>query len=275
MNQQVEKFVSLVRQKGPTTAVREVYKWVLKNSGLRLPDTIQDIEPGASSRKVYHRTPTDEGIMPLPPLELMVSVGSHNAESFLIIGDVWSQLLKRLLPASGASVLDIGVGCGRVTRFMVNDPRVDRYVGFDVIDENIQWCKNHIQPLSPARAEFHSLDIYSREYNPTGALKADQIRFPGEDSGFDLVYASSLFTHLLEKDSRHYMAETRRVLKPSGKAVFSAHCAPKPGERATGNESRIDYDESFFVSMARDAGLRLEKSLKNFSGQDVFIFVRA
>jgi hypothetical protein len=39
--------------------------------------------------------------------------------------------------------------------------------------------------------------VKSREYNPSGAVEAASYRFPFDAAAFDVVYAASLFTHLL------------------------------------------------------------------------------
>ena len=41
------------------------------------------------------------------------------------------------------------------------------------------------------------------------------------DASFDVIYAASLFTHLLPDETRNYFCETRRVLKPTGRCLFS------------------------------------------------------
>src|SRR5262249_36838661 len=45
--------------------------------------------------------------------------------------------------------------------------------------------------------------------------------FPFPDSSFDVVYAASLFTHLLPDETANYFHQCRRVLRPAGRCLFS------------------------------------------------------
>ena len=65
-----------------------------------------------------------------------------------------------------------------------------------------------------------------------------------------MTICASLFTHLLEDDCRHYLAEISRVSKPRGLALISIHNEPPHGERFAGDESRIDIEEAYFVELA-------------------------
>ena len=50
-----------------------------------------------------------------------------------------------------------------------------------------------------------------------GALAAETYRFAYADGAFDLVIATSLFTHLLPAAAEHYLSEAARVLAPGGR----------------------------------------------------------
>jgi SAM-dependent methyltransferase len=264
----VRRFVEESIEAGPARAIVLAAKWILG----RRRTAIGEIERGVSGQQVHPSSQKHSKIIPLPTIELLRSVGSPSVEQFLMVGDVWAQLLKLNIAEVGATVMDIGVGCGRIARFMVNDPRIKKFIGFDVIEENIQWCNNSILPACKHAAEFLRFDIYSKEYNPTGRMRANEIRFPAEDAEVDLIFAASVFTHLLEPDFFHYLMETSRVLKVGGVAIFSAHCLPQDGMRFSGNERRIDISEEYFEEMAGRAGLRVQNKIKEFYGQDVFIF---
>ena len=68
--------------------------------------------------------------------------------------------------------------------------------------------------------EFTWAPIHNSKYNPFGDLAGEAYRFPYEDGSFDFVFATSLFTHLLAGEARHYLAETGRVLKPDGRCLL-------------------------------------------------------
>jgi SAM-dependent methyltransferase len=52
-------------------------------------------------------------------------------------------------------------------------------------------------------------------------VRPDAYRFPADDGAVDLVYAASVFTHMVPEHAAHYFRETARVLRPGGHAVFS------------------------------------------------------
>ena len=157
---------------------------------------------------------------------------------------------------------------------MLRHPYVARYVGFDVIAENIQWCNRFLTPLSHGRAQFLHYDLYSAEYNPGAEMRASQLRFPCEDATAQLIIANSVFTHLLEPDAIHYLQEVARTLSVNGHALLSIHSNPAEGERFSGTESRIDIRPAYFLELAAAAGLRPLRNVDEFCGQMLFIFSR-
>jgi SAM-dependent methyltransferase len=54
-----------------------------------------------------------------------------------------------------------------------------------------------------------------------GQQNADSYTFPFADSWFDVVYAASLFTHLIPPDTANYFKEGRRVMRKGGRCLFS------------------------------------------------------
>jgi SAM-dependent methyltransferase len=227
----------------------------------------------ADGRAINPRYPIWQHIVPLPPDSLMWSVGGASVEMFLVLGDAWAQLVSRYTRPD-CTVLDIGCGCGRTARVLLNNRFITRYIGFDVIRENVEWCQTYIQPAWHGTSEFHHFDLFSGEYNPTATLKASEMRFPADDSSVDVCFASSVFTHLLEPDARHYLREIARVLTPTGTAVLSLHNAVPAGERFVGTELRIDIASDYFVELAAAAGLREAERMDDLGGQQVIMFRR-
>jgi SAM-dependent methyltransferase len=213
-------------------------------------------------------------VIPLPPESLMWSIGAASVENFFVVGDAWAQTISRYA-SENTTLLDIGSGCGRTARFLVNNRWITRYVGFDVIRENAEWCRRHIVPHWHGQAEFHWFDLYSREYNPDGMLPAQEMVFPCKDRECDIVFAASVFTHLLEPDAIHYLQEIGRVLSARGTALLSVHNNVPEGERFYGTETRIDVDPHYFVELASRFGLREHDRIDDLAGQQVFAFQRS
>lgn len=122
---------------------------------------------------------------------------------------------------SDSVILEIGCGMGRMALpFKTFLNHCGAYYGFDIVDEGINWCSQKIAP-NDKRFNFQKVDIYNKLYNPKGVLEADNFSFPYPDNFFDFVFATSVFTHMLPSQISHYIAETKRVLKPGKIALFT------------------------------------------------------
>ncbi|HEX7293405.1 MAG TPA: class I SAM-dependent methyltransferase, partial [Solirubrobacterales bacterium] len=69
------------------------------------------------------------------------------------------------------------------------------------------------------------------KYNPFGDVSAAEFRFPYPDSSFDFAFATSLFTHLVRDEARHYLEETARVLRPGGSCLLTFFLLSAEAER--------------------------------------------
>ncbi len=175
--------------------------------------------------------------------------------------------------AGARCILDVGCGAGA----MVDEidrrlPADGRYVGLDVHAPSIRWCRRRW--ADNPRFSFDLAAIASPYGSARGAPTASY-RFPLGDGQADLVLAKSVFTHLLEADARHYLAETRRVLRPGRAAVVTTFLfdSKDPAVRqafpsAAGDGLRVRsrarptaavaWDKSRFVRLVEEAGLRLQ-----------------
>lgn len=119
-------------------------------------------------------------------------------------------------------VLDIGCGIGRMARVLVDElaPPGGSYDGFDVVEEAIAWCREHYRG-TPAPFRFAHVDLSHPGYNRRGAGSSETFRFPYGDDSFDLAIAVSLFTHLLDGATEHYISEAARVLAPGGRLFMT------------------------------------------------------
>lgn len=226
------------------------------------------------TRQINASYPAWKYVIPLPPDAMMGSVGAQSIENFLVVGDAWGQIICCHTPEN-ATVMDIGCGCGRIARVLVNNPWIRKYIGFDVMGDHVQWCRNFIESAWWGRAEFYWFDLHSEMYNPTGSLRAEELTFPAGDETVDVISAASVFTHLFEADALRYLHEIRRALKPRGVALLSIHENVAPGRRFSGTEARIDIDPSYFIELAGSAGLCGRESIGEFCGQRLFLLQRA
>jgi SAM-dependent methyltransferase len=282
MLRKIQKFHSVSAERGIVSAFLLSYRWFCIKSGLPDPGYFAKVAkhvPAVGHVKAGDRRRTlavagDAATpIPLPPMSLMESIGAYSLKTFLETGQAWGSLLQDgLAPAS--TILDIGCGCGRVTRWLVQNPEVAHYVGFDVIEESVQWCRNFLAPLAPGKCQFQHFDVRSAEYNPSGRIDPEKLVFPLGDSEADIVVAASVFTHLLERDARHYLRETCRVLKPGDGRVFLSILPAPAGMSFSGNETHMEYDEDYFIRMASQNGLTLERRYGDVLGQNVLCLKR-
>lgn len=214
----------------------------------------------------------------LPPLWLRRHVGPVPAFE-RAPGEIAAVIALRQLMTPDSVVLDLGCGSGAMAfefaRFM--GPR-GHYIGFDVHEASIKWARSRFE--SDARFTFHLAELrtpYSEGYTERAASYA----FPCADASVDFVLGKSLFTHLLELETRHYLGEIGRVLRKDGQALITAFLIREPGETAlegamfefryggpdewhlveTKPTAAVAYRLEHFESMVTEAGLEIREAI--------------
>lgn len=156
---------------------------------------------------------------PLIPGRFRIFIGGN---AYREVGDEFLRHFQRFGGVTPRSrVLDVGCGIGRMSRPFTAflDPAVGRYEGFDVDLAGVEWCRRHYAGLPHFR--FQHANIRNAFYNPGGDVDAEAYTFPYEAGSFDLVFATSVFTHLSIGATRRYLGEIARVLAPGGRAVLT------------------------------------------------------
>jgi ubiquinone/menaquinone biosynthesis C-methylase UbiE len=215
----------------------------------------------------------------LPPNHLRIRIGVGNqffnnqvgylrqAESF------WIFAFAESLCAIDSTIVDIGCGCGRFAHHL-RDYRLGttwfrgRYVGVDVDDEMLDWCRRN---FDPERFQFSKATHSSKAYVESTA--AAYYTLPVEDATADLVFSTSLLTHLLEPELVNYLNESFRVLKAGGYMCMSCFCLEYPpptigGRHTFGHRIGNAYVESLKVPEAAVA--YREDALLNFAARSGF-----
>ena len=114
-------------------------------------------------------------------------------------------------------VLDIGCGCGRTA--IAFRGHIRSYVGFDISKSLIDQARSFVPDPN---FKFFSYDIFSHTYNrKESAILPEKFTFPFQNDSFDVVVASSVFTHLLPIALKNYVKEIKRVLAPNGRCFIS------------------------------------------------------
>jgi SAM-dependent methyltransferase len=154
---------------------------------------------------------------PRVPPRRLVYVGPGD---FVATGEEFFALFRRAGLQVSDDVLDVGSGIGRMAVPLAGWLE-GRYEGFDIVPGGIEWCRGSIATRHP-NFGFTHVDVHNGEYNPAGTLPADGFRFPYDDASFDFAFLTSVFTHLMPAELRHYLGELGRVVRPGG-TVFATY----------------------------------------------------
>ncbi|WP_019508439.1 trans-aconitate 2-methyltransferase [Pleurocapsa sp. PCC 7319] len=154
---------------------------------------------------------------PVPPKELIAKTAALNEQELArqSNSDVYFEtgyysvlrLLKILEhfsinPRTIGSIFELGCGTARLLRHFRCMDGV-KLVGSDVNPEMIEWC----------RANLPEIEFYQNELVPP-------LNF-AEDNSFDLMLASSVFTHIPLDTQELWLAEMQRILHPGGIFICS------------------------------------------------------
>jgi SAM-dependent methyltransferase len=241
--------------------------------------------------------------IPVPPQELrtLVNGAPIGEEDHARIGSELFELLRdRCDLQRSSSVLDIGCGCGRVATPLANFLTNGVYHGVDIVRPMISWCRNNITARYP-NFHFHHADLANTLYRTRGQ-KASEYVFPFDNETFDVIFATSVFTHLIPTSAHQYAREISRLLKPKdGRALVTFYLTNETVQArqetlalkfafqrdgysagyADNPEACLAYEESAARRMLEDASLTIEHlSLGKWSqnpgwtAQDAFLLSR-
>jgi ubiquinone/menaquinone biosynthesis C-methylase UbiE len=140
-------------------------------------------------------------------------------QEFESVGRQIARRLKALeMLEPGARLLDIGCGCGRVARHLLDSP-IAAYAGFDRHPGMIEWAQTHIGGRDN-RFQFKHVDVqsgYEEIDHSLGVVSAAELVFPFDDGAFSGALAASVFTHIDFPATSRYLNETARVLAAGGR----------------------------------------------------------
>ena len=147
---------------------------------------------------------------PVPPVALAARVGPGESddpiEAYLREGAAVRGRIERLLPTDwswgGKRVLDFGCGSARVLRQFLREAEQAEFWGCDIDAPSIAWVEANLSP---------PLRVVHNGFAPP---------LPLETGAFDLVYATSVFTHIGDLWS-DWLVEMHRILAPGGRLISS------------------------------------------------------
>jgi SAM-dependent methyltransferase len=147
---------------------------------------------------------------PIPPVSLAARVGAGEGdtpiEAYLREGAAVRNRIEQVLPDDwtwrGKRVLDFGCGAARVLRQFLDEATEAEFIGCDIDARSVEWIEQNLRP---------PLKAFCNELAPPLRLAQESI---------DLVYATSVFTHIGELWS-DWLLELHRVLAPGGWLISS------------------------------------------------------
>jgi len=165
------------------------------------------------------------GLGHLPRMSVRVrSTGIRNefgGKQYAETGQFFYTILKDHAGLTNQSqTLEIGCGSGRAALALAGFLDDGRYTGMDIEPVSLKACRKNTT-LKRKKFRFDLIDIFSEEYNPEGKIQADQYRFPYADRSFDVIFMTSVFTHMLPDAVGQYITEIGRLLKPGARCLFT------------------------------------------------------
>ena len=172
-------------------------------------------------------------MIPMPPVEFQTLVCGTGGEPLFEEVGCWLRdvLHQQGMLTSGARLLDVGCGCGRLARYLI-ELSIGSYHGFDRHKGMVDWCIQQIGSHDP-RFRFDYFDLksaYTVLDGQAGTIDAQTFRFPYPDASFDSVLLASVFTHMPPDETRQYLSELARVMRPGAKALLSVFLSPTGAE---------------------------------------------
>ena len=136
-----------------------------------------------------------------PELAMAKLIGSPTVAEFRRQGDQHVELLRHFGMEDGLSLYDLGCGCGRTASALKRAGWTGKYFGADIQADAVAFLNASCPGFEAAVWADLSLDA--------------------ESHSVDIVFAWSVFTHLMHEETYIYIEDIARTLKPGGRLVFS------------------------------------------------------
>ena len=223
--------------------------------------------------------------IPLPPPRLRMG-GRHfkRDQDFVESGIRDAKLLRRRAGLGPRKrLLDWGCGAGRLAigvKHLIGD--IAEYHGVDVQPELLNWAAEN---LSSEHYRFTLVNARNARYNPDGE---PTFEIPAAPGSVDVLYAYSVFSHMLTDDLAGYGATIARILAPEGRALLTAFveedvpdCVENPPDYNERLEWKgalhcVRYNRQFFEATLKDAGLVVREFVhgRETDGQSMYVVSR-
>jgi len=168
---------------------------------------------GYQGRQAGNSTRNDSFYPPPEFLNYGSKIGFFNT------GDRYMKIFQAMDIQQHHNVLEIGSGLARIGRGFADFLISGKYVGLEIVQKYVDWCNESYRDFETM--SFQHLDIKNQYYNKEGALEANTLVFPFDHNSFNLVYLTSVFTHMYRESMENYLRQVFRVLAPGGTILAS------------------------------------------------------
>lgn len=224
----------------------------------------------------------------LPPPGLRFNGPDYENDEFLLASSI--KEAERVITKLGYTprdfLVDIGCGQGRLSIGLVRDFGNARYLGLDVSEASIQWCKRHIEKRYPSY-KFQHVNVVNARYNPSGNPLPIDFHLPVTDGVADVVYMWGVVTNMEPEHVSVYASEMSRMLRHGGKTFLTANVEDNVPEVSINPENYtafacqgplhiVRYERQYFVDVFQRAGLALTETAYHVAGncQSELYFVK-
>lgn len=162
-------------------------------------------------------TGRNEPMVPPRMTSLIVGSGDFKKTGIEFLG----HLIRHAGLRPDHRVLEIGTGYGRIAVGLTNYiTPPGSYEGIEIIKKAVDWCTSEITARHP-HFHFHHADVCNPYSNQEGKNPATQYRIPFPDDSFDIVFLTSVFSHMRPQEINSYLREIQRVLKVDGRCFIT------------------------------------------------------
>jgi SAM-dependent methyltransferase len=194
----------------------------------------------------------------LPPRELWHSNGDPLIHYFRWTWGWYNYLILIANMKRHDSVLELGCNTGRTMLGLLTYLRPPgRYEGLDILRDPIDYAQEHVHSKFP-HFNFKFADLYNSLYNQQGKVKPEDYEFPYADNSFDIIYAASVFTHLVPDVTANYFKQSRRVLRKGGRCLYSFFLLDYYRGKGTTSWDLLEFEER--LEGCDEVAVRDEKS---------------
>lgn len=225
-------------------------------------------------------------VLPAPDLRFNGPDQRDNAFYLQSAEQEADRVIRKLGYTPDSLLVDIGCGQGRLAIGLARRLPAARYLGLDVSERSILWCREHLESRYPSY-RFRHLNLVNARYNPAGDPLPADFRLPVADGAAAVAYLWGVVTNMEPEFLGVYAQEIGRILQPGGRLFLTANVEDDVPEVSINPENYtsfqchgplniVRHERRYFLDVFRQAGLTLTDYAHHAAGncQSDLYFVR-